>query len=149
MALAKGRPSAAKTGTVGIESGPGKGQNSDAWMVGFTPQVSTAVWVGSGDSSTPVYSASGGEEYGRDLPGRTWKAFMDEYLSGQPDQTLPTKQLILGNSATLVGDDECAEQSLRLGGAVVEFGATDISFGHLVDADPPDVDADGVCHPAR
>ena len=44
--LADGRPSAAKTGTEGIQSGPASGQNSDAWMVGYTPQVSAAVWVG-------------------------------------------------------------------------------------------------------
>ena len=52
--LADGRPSAAKTGTEGIQSGKHAGGNSDAWMVGYTPQVSTAVWVGSGDSTTPI-----------------------------------------------------------------------------------------------
>ena len=45
-ALANGRASAAKTGTVGI--GTKTTNNSDAWMVGFTPQVSAAVWVGTG-----------------------------------------------------------------------------------------------------
>ena len=52
--LAAGRTSAAKTGTEGIS--PTSPNNSDAWMVGFTPQVSAAVWVGTGTrdrSSTP------------------------------------------------------------------------------------------------
>ena len=53
-ALAGGRPSAAKTGTEGIEFGKNRGGNSDAWMVGFTPQVSTAVWVGSGNATEPI-----------------------------------------------------------------------------------------------
>jgi membrane peptidoglycan carboxypeptidase len=89
--LADGRPSAAKTGTEGV--GPNSTQNSDAWMVGFTPQVSTAVWVGTGFNK-PIYNAYGGPEYGRDLPGQTWKAFMDAYLSGKPALPLPNKQLI-------------------------------------------------------
>ena len=37
--LADGRPSAAKTGTEGIQVGKHAGGNSDAWMVGYTPQV--------------------------------------------------------------------------------------------------------------
>jgi membrane peptidoglycan carboxypeptidase len=85
-----GRPSAAKTGTEGMPKGSG---NSDAWMVGFTPQVSAAVWVGTGYSK-PIVDAYGNPEYGRDLPGRTWKAFMDTYLAGKPALPLPTKQLI-------------------------------------------------------
>ncbi len=68
-ALDGGRPSAAKTGTEGIGSGPNVGKNSDAWMVGFTPQVSAAVWVGSGDSTHAIYNSGGGNEYGRDLSG--------------------------------------------------------------------------------
>jgi len=101
VALAGGRASASKTGTVGIEASSGAppsavGQNSDAWMVGFTPQVSASVWVGSGSSTAPVYDAAGREEYGRDLPGRTWKLFMDTYLAKAPKAPLPTKQLITG-----------------------------------------------------
>src|SRR3954465_1939563 len=39
-----GRPSAGKTGTNGARLG-----NLDAWFVGFTPQLSTAVWYGNHD----------------------------------------------------------------------------------------------------
>ena len=89
------------TGTVGIEASSGApasevGQNSDAWMVGYTPQVSAAVWVGSGSSTDPIYSASGGQEYGRDLPGRTWKLFMDTYLAKAPKLAMATKQQVTG-----------------------------------------------------
>ena len=41
--LAGGRPSAAKTGTTQLGD---TDANQDAWMVGYTPSLSTAVWVG-------------------------------------------------------------------------------------------------------
>ncbi|PRC61976.1 penicillin-binding protein, partial [Mycobacterium sp. ITM-2017-0098] len=49
-ALAGGRPSAAKTGTNQLGD---TGDNRDAWMVGFTPSLSTAVWVGTTDGTKP------------------------------------------------------------------------------------------------
>jgi len=91
-----GRESAAKTGTEGIQSGPDEGRNSDAWMVGYTPQVSTAVWVGSGNSTQAIYNADGGNEYGRDLPGKAWKTFMDSYLADKPDLPMASTQQIGG-----------------------------------------------------
>ena len=39
-------PAAGKTGTTELQS--------DAWTVGFTPQVSTAVWVGNPDARVPA-----------------------------------------------------------------------------------------------
>jgi membrane peptidoglycan carboxypeptidase len=102
VALANGRESGAKTGTAGIEEGPGVpaenvGKNSDAWMVGFTPQVSASVWVGT-TGAGPISNSYGGQEYGRDLPGRTWKQFMDAYLSDQPGAPLPSRQQITEGS---------------------------------------------------
>jgi membrane peptidoglycan carboxypeptidase len=95
--LAGGRVSGAKTGTEGI---PGTTQNSDAWMVGYTPQVSAAVWAGSGSSTHPIYNAFGAPEYGSDLPGKTWKLFMDSYLSGRSNLPMATKQMITGGVST-------------------------------------------------
>jgi membrane peptidoglycan carboxypeptidase len=84
------RPSAAKTGTQQY----GKTDaNSDAWMVGFTPQVSAAVWVGT-DKLGPIRTAAGREIYGAGLPGQTWKAFMDAYLASRPVQAL-TDQIMV------------------------------------------------------
>ncbi len=91
-ALAGGRVNAAKTGTVGIDSDGDN--NSDAWMAGFTPQVSAAVWVGSGNSTTPIYNSSGAALYGANLPGRTWKLFMDTYLSGVANTPMASKQQV-------------------------------------------------------
>jgi membrane peptidoglycan carboxypeptidase len=97
-ALANGRVSAAKTGTEGIS--PTSTNNSDAWMVGYTPQVSAAVWVGTGYSK-PIYNGSGEPLYGADLPGKTWKLFMDTYLAGKPKLKMATRQLIAANGSTL------------------------------------------------
>ncbi len=84
--LADARPTAAKTGTTQLGY---TGQNKDAWMVGYTPQVSAAVWVGT-DGSKPIIDATTGQIiYGRGLPGRTWQAFMNAYLSGKPILRLP------------------------------------------------------------
>ena len=88
--------------------------NSDAWMVGYTPQVSAAVWVGSGDSTHAIVSASGGPEYGRDLPGRAWKAFMDTYLAGQPEEE-PHRQA----TDLRAGRDAGTEHVLGVGARVV------------------------------
>jgi membrane peptidoglycan carboxypeptidase len=92
--LAGGRMNAAKTGTEGIS--PTSPNNSDAWMVGYTPQVSAAVWVGTG-YTRPIFNASGAPEYGSDLPGHTWKLFMDTYLAGQPNMQMATEQMIAAN----------------------------------------------------
>src|SRR3954454_11297415 len=48
-ALEGGREVASKTGTVGTTDQ----DNSDAWMVGYTPSISTAVWMGS-DTNDPI-----------------------------------------------------------------------------------------------
>ncbi|WP_375478065.1 transglycosylase domain-containing protein [uncultured Jatrophihabitans sp.] len=95
--LANGRKSAAKTGTEGI--GPKTTDNSDAWMVGFTPQVSAAVWVGTGKHE-PIFDASGKPLYGSELPGKTWQLFMDTYLHGAKHEKMPSKQLISADGST-------------------------------------------------
>jgi membrane peptidoglycan carboxypeptidase len=110
-ALAGGRPSAAKTGTEGIQVGKHKGGNSDAWMVGFTPQVSTAVWVGSGNSTKPIVDAYGSPEYGRDLPGKAWKLFMDTFLSGKPNLPLPSKQLVTAPNTPVTSTSTVASRT--------------------------------------
>ena len=99
--LGGGRASAAKTGTQQF----GKTEdNTDAWMVGFTPQVSAAVWVGT-DRLGPIRTAADRPIYGAGLPGKTWRAFMDRYLAGktaQPltDQIMVEPQLVSAESPT-------------------------------------------------
>ena len=77
IAPAGGRPVAGKTGTVAHEEVDG--QNTDAWMVGYTPSVSTAVWIGT-DTGDPILSSAGRPVTGRTLPGSVWQAFLDDAL---------------------------------------------------------------------
>jgi membrane peptidoglycan carboxypeptidase len=77
--LASGRPSAAKTGTNQLGD---TGANRDAWMVGFTPSLSTAVWVGTVDGTKPLVNQWGGPVYGSGIPSDIWKATMDGALEG-------------------------------------------------------------------
>ncbi|MFR9805830.1 transglycosylase domain-containing protein [Pseudonocardia sp. RS010] len=76
--LRDGRPVAAKTGTVQSSV---EGQNNDAWTVGYTPQIATAVWVGTDDNS-PIKNSAGRPIYGRMLPGSIWRQFMSDALRG-------------------------------------------------------------------
>jgi membrane peptidoglycan carboxypeptidase len=82
--LADGRDSAAKTGT---QQYLDTGGNSDAWMAGFTPKVSAAVWVGT-DKPQAMTTVQGNQVYGRTLPGVTWQRFMNDYLTGTPEDEL-------------------------------------------------------------
>ncbi|MHA3024826.1 transglycosylase domain-containing protein [Mycobacterium sp. BMJ-28] len=84
--LAGGRPSAAKTGTNQLGD---TGANRDAWMVGYTPSLSTAVWVGTTSGTKPLVNQWGGPVYGSGLPSDIWKSTMDGALKGTDNETFP------------------------------------------------------------
>lgn len=64
-----GRPAAGKTGT-GVKY-------RDAWFVGYTPQLATAVWVGFPDAQIPMtYPNTPISVFGGTYPARIWQAFM-------------------------------------------------------------------------
>nr|WP_155980712.1 transglycosylase domain-containing protein [Nocardia sp. CNY236] len=92
--LAGGRESAAKTGTAQLGD---TGENKDAWMVGYTPSLSTAVWVGSIDNS-PLRNYNGSMIYGSGLPSDIWKATMDGALRGTSKETFPKPAAIAGQA---------------------------------------------------
>ncbi|MCE9515402.1 MAG: penicillin-binding protein, partial [Mycobacterium sp.] len=85
--LSGGRPAAAKTGTHQLGD---TGANRDAWMVGYTPQLSTAVWVGTVLGDKPLVNSWGGSVYGSGLPADIWKATMDGALQGTDFESFPT-----------------------------------------------------------
>ena len=78
--LAGGRPAAGKTGTTS--------NNYDAWFVGYTPQLSTAVWIGTGRNETieieGIRQVTGGV-----VSAGIWKAFTDAALEGQEELPFP------------------------------------------------------------
>ncbi|CAN5616872.1 penicillin-binding protein 1A [soil metagenome] len=67
-----GRTAAGKTGTTN--------DSADAWFVGYTPQLSTAVWMGSPVKRIPM--RFGGAVTGGSYPAQVWGAFMAEYHAG-------------------------------------------------------------------
>jgi len=77
-----GRPAAGKTGTTS--------DFRDAWFVGFTPDLVTAVWMGNDDYSRMT------EAYGGGIPAMTWAHFMKQALSGvaKHDFTMPADQVV-------------------------------------------------------
>src|SRR5581483_8990184 len=54
--LPDGRPAAGKTGTTD--------EHGDAWFIGFTPQLTTAVWMGSPESVVPMTNVGGINVFG-------------------------------------------------------------------------------------
>lgn len=76
------RPAAGKTGT--------QDENTNAWFVGFTKQLTTAVWVGDPKGYTPMvnipeFKADGVPRVqGATYPARIWKAYMDAAHDGLP-----------------------------------------------------------------
>ncbi len=83
-ALADGRPAAGKTGTTD--------GNNETWFVGFTPELATAVWVGTPTDKNNARVLDnvrvGGQYYrtvfGASIAAPTWKAIMDRALADKP-----------------------------------------------------------------
>ena len=115
-------PSAAKTGTNQLGD---TDANRDAWMVGYTPSLSTAVWVGTTEGTKPLVNAGGGAVYGSGLPSDIWKATMDGALEGTDNETFPKPTEIGGyagvpqappppaRAASPVGDGDPADHRSR------------------------------------
>ena len=58
--LSIGRPAAGKTGTTD--------DNQDAWFIGYTPQITTAVWMGDPNAETPMTNVGGISVFGATYP---------------------------------------------------------------------------------
>ena len=103
------RPSAAKTGTTQLGD---TGQNKDAWMVGYTPQLATAVWVGT-DAGVALKNYTGSIVYGSGLPSDIWQAAMDGALDGQPIEQFPEPAAIGGVAGVPYEAPQTTEQQTR------------------------------------
>ena len=94
--LAGGRPVAGKTGTAGNRLS--KGGTNETWFAGYTPQLSTAVWVGTpDDGNTRVLKDLrlgdqfyGGEVFGATIAAPIWKQIMDRASAGMPFRDFAT-----------------------------------------------------------
>src|SRR5580658_6712032 len=77
QAKALGRPAAGKTGTTQ--------DYTDAWFIGFTPQVTAGVWVGFDDKQISL----GKKETGAKAALPIWLEFMQSALAGMPEIEFP------------------------------------------------------------
>ena len=73
---------AGKTGT--------SDQHSDAWFVGYTPQITTAVWMGSPTKRDPMLNVGGITVQGGTYPARIWSAYMTAALAPLPSASFPS-----------------------------------------------------------
>ncbi|MER7165640.1 transglycosylase domain-containing protein, partial [Micromonospora sp. NPDC000207] len=95
------RPAAGKTGTWEHNS---TDKNAHAWMVGYTPQLATAVWIGSRDPKKPaILDKDGNNIGGGNIPSMVWKKYMDDALKGAKVEQLPS---ITGMGDTEAGNGE-------------------------------------------
>ena len=68
---------AAKTGTTN--------DNRDAWLIGYTPNISVGVWTGNNDNS-PM-------KRGSSISGKPWRQYMDEAIKKYPSGSFTTYSL--------------------------------------------------------
>jgi penicillin-binding protein 1A len=90
--LAASWPLAGKTGTVD--------DNTDAWFVGFDPDITVGVWLGFDDKRKSL----GGVEQGAFAALPIWMDFMKAYIDGHPDKDDPPQFAAPGNIVFLAVD---------------------------------------------
>jgi penicillin-binding protein 1A len=83
--LAASWPLAGKTGTVD--------ENTDAWFVGFDPDITVGVWIGFDDKRKSLGTAEQGAFAALPL----WIDFMKQYIDRRPDKDDPPEFEAPGN----------------------------------------------------
>src|SRR5437867_1151459 len=89
--LAAEWPLAGKTGTVD--------ENTDAWFIGFDPDITVGVWVGNDEKKS-----LGGDEQGAKAALPIWMELMKAYIDGRPDKDVPPEFEAPGNIVFLAVD---------------------------------------------
>ncbi len=106
-----GRPSAGKTGTTN--------DFTDAWYIGFTPQITAGVWVGNDDKRISL----GKKETGARAALPIWLEFMQQAVQGTPvenfQNVVPLEKLALTQQVQVDVPDtappaDAAEQGLTV-----------------------------------
>ncbi len=125
-----GRVSAGKTGTTS--------RNEYTWFVGYTPQISTTVWVGFSEGMVPVQglTINGTRHryvYGSTIAGPTWKRFMVRAHEGREVVAFPppsSRQLggMQVRVPSVIGQDVAtATRILKEAGLNVKVGGSEHS----------------------
>jgi len=84
-------------------------EESDAWFVGYTPEFSTAVWVGHPRSREPT-------GFGGPTAGPIWRSYMEAATAGkcpafETPETLPELSALSGGHTTSGGYSHSGEES--------------------------------------
>jgi penicillin-binding protein 1A len=91
-----GRDVAGKTGTTD--------DHGDAWFIGYTPQLATAVWMGATTGRVPMTDVGGISVFGGTYPARIWQAYMSSALDGQPAPPLPAPGAVCDRPGAPIAD---------------------------------------------
>jgi membrane peptidoglycan carboxypeptidase len=119
------RPAAGKTGTAN--------EDWHAWFVGYTPQMSTAVWVGHSEGNIPMQRVTINGRYhryvyGGAIPAPIWQQYMTAAHAGMPVVGFPEPE-----SRLLYGDRRAVPyvvgQSLASARAELEAAGFTVSVG--------------------
>jgi membrane peptidoglycan carboxypeptidase len=76
-----GRIEAGKTGTTN--------DYKDAWFCGFTPNLTTCVWMGYPKGEITMTNLNGHTPYGGDIPATIWRTFMEKAFALEPKKFPP------------------------------------------------------------
>jgi membrane peptidoglycan carboxypeptidase len=92
------RPVAGKTGTT---------ENyGDAWFVGYTPQLATAVWVGYPNKLVPMLTQYHGDAVaGGTFPAEIWRTFTQLALAGTQPEQFPSYRLAYASARRVTWRD--------------------------------------------
>jgi len=93
-AMASTWPLAGKTGTVD--------ENTDAWFIGFDPDITVGVWIGYDDKRKSL----GADEQGSKAALPMWMEFMQGYIDGRSDKDDPPDFDTPGNIVFLPVDQK-------------------------------------------
>ncbi|WP_277452917.1 transglycosylase domain-containing protein [Janibacter sp. DB-40] len=149
MTLANGREAAAKTGTTD--------DNKQSWFAGFTPQLSTAIWVGSPITEHKMTNVSIGGQfyekvYGGTMAGPIWTEIMNTASKGMERKSFkePSEKIVEGDLRDIpdvVGEGPTqARAALEEAGFEVTEGGTVSSnqqAGSIAYTDPRDEALEG------
>ena len=141
-ALAGGRDSAGKTGTAD--------NGSHLWMIGYTPQRSTAVWTGRPNDNKSLMGARIGNNWygnpvGSQVSGPTWRQIMNVANDGLPFESFRVLTRASADGKVTVPDlrgsyQGEASQILQDAGLTVRIGSwvndPNLDGGQVVRTDP-------------
>jgi len=107
-----GRPAAGKTGTTE--------KNGDAWFVGYTPDLASAVWMGYPNSRNSMTNVHGRVVYGGTFPAEIWRKFMSKALSGvkasnfeRPKGGLSYIKVDTTDGIDMLANEFCPEENVK------------------------------------